>query len=109
MLPVITSADTDVLRPAEARPYFDQHLFQASGTDHGAEEIDQGQVSITNAMEQNHIPDKIGVRLLPKRLLALAPDRRDDGGDIECLRVGIKRVVQRVVADIAVERDLDII
>jgi hypothetical protein len=60
-------------------------------------------------VQQDHVPYKVGVRLLPERFLALTPYRRDDRGDVERLRVSIERVVQRVVADVAIERDFDII
>ncbi len=60
-------------------------------------------------MEQDHVPHKVGVRLLPKWFLALAPYRGDDGGDVERLRVGVERIIQWIVADVAIKRDLDII
>ena len=54
-------------------------------------------------MQQDHVPHKVGVGLLPERFLAPAPYRSDDGGDIERLGIGIERVVERVVTDIAIE------
>ena len=59
-------------------------------------------------MEQDHVPDELCVRLLPERFLTLAPDRGNDRGDVECLSIGVERVIQRVVADVTTQRDLDI-
>jgi hypothetical protein len=71
--------------------------------------IDHREVPVADAVQHDYVADQIGVRLLPERFLAFAPDRRDDGGDVECLGVGIERVVQRVVANVAIERDFDIV
>jgi hypothetical protein len=60
-------------------------------------------------VQQDHVADQIGVGLLPEWLFALAPDGRDDGRDVECLGVGIERIVQRVITDVPIERDLYVV
>ena len=109
MFLVCILTDADVAGGAEARADLRQHPFERARADDGAEEIDHREVSIADAVQQDDVSHKVGVGLLPEGFLALAPYRRDDGGDVERLRVGIERVVQRVVANVAVERDLDII
>jgi hypothetical protein len=41
-------------------------------------------------VEQDYVPNKVGVGLLPEGFLALAPYRSDDRGDIESLGIGIE-------------------
>src|SRR6266702_886584 len=93
----------------EAAAEFDQHPLQGVGTDDSAEDINERDVSITDAMQQNHVPDKVRVRLLPEGFLSPSPDRGDDGGNVERLGVRVKIIVQRVIAYVAVERNLDVI
>ena len=69
---------------------FDQQLFQCPGTDDSAEHVEQCHVPIADAVQQDHVPDEVGVGLLPKGLFASAPDRGDDRCDIECLGIGVE-------------------
>ena len=101
--------DADIAGGAEAAPNFDQHFLQTSSADDSTEEINHREVSVADTVQQNHISDQVRVGLLPERFPALAPDAGDDGGDIECLGIGIERIVQRVIADVAIERHLYII
>ena len=71
--------------------------------------IEHGHVPVADAMQHDDVPDQVGVGLLPERFFALAPDGDDDGGDVERLRVGVGIAVERVIANVAIERDIDII
>ena len=88
LYPVLSIADER--GSGEAPPGLGQHLLQRPGADHGAEDVEHGDVSVTDAMQHNHVPDKVGVGLLPEWLAAFAPDGDDDRGDVERLRVSIE-------------------
>src|SRR5258708_23686270 len=109
ILDEVSSADAHKGASCGFPPTLDEHLFKFPGADNCAENIDQGDVVVAHAMKQNDVPDEVGVGLLPERLLALAPDRGDDRGDVVGLGIGVKVIVQRVVTDVSVERDLDVV
>ena len=60
-------------------------------------------------MENDDIANQIRVGLLPEGFFSFAPDRCDDRSDIEGLCVWIKVVVQRVVANVRIEADIDVV
>ncbi|PYX59144.1 MAG: hypothetical protein DMG76_06700 [Acidobacteria bacterium] len=62
-----------------------------------------------NSVEDDDVSNQIRVGLLPERFFSLAPDGRDDRSDIEGLCVWIKVVVQRVVANVRIEADIDVV
>ena len=66
-------------------------------------------VAVGEASQQDHELQQVGVRLLPERLLALAEQVVQQRGDGIGHRVGVEIVVQRVVADVGVEPDLDVV
>ncbi len=80
-----------------------------SRADDGAEDVEHGHVPVADPMQHDDVPYKVCVALLPEWFFALAPDGGDDGGDIERQRIGVRIIVERVIADVAGERDFDVI
>ena len=109
VLPVRLGTDANIGNMAETRADLNEHRLQLPGADNGAKDVHHCHVSVADAMKDDDVADKVGVGLLPKRLFAFAPDRGDDRSDIECLGVGVQRVIQRVVPHWTVERHFNVI
>ena len=94
---------------AETRADLNEHRLQLPGADNGAKDVHHCHVSVADTMKDDDVADKVSVGLLPKRLFAFAPDGGDDRSDIECLGVGVQRVIQGVVPHWTVERHFNVI
>src|SRR5215831_16097303 len=83
--------------------------LQHVGANSALVDIEKGDVILGNFVKKNDELHKVGVCLLPEWLLASPKEVVDQGGDSigEC--VGIKSVVQGVVAEIGIETDFDVI
>src|SRR6266851_5388058 len=106
---IVFLSDGDVAGLADPATCFSQQLFQAPGGDHGAKNVHQRDVSGLNAVKHDDVAHEVGVGLLPERFFPFAPDGGDDRSNIESLGIGIEVVVQRVIANVRIQTDVDVV
>src|SRR5882724_8613011 len=106
---IVFLSDSDIAGLADPATCFSQQLFQASGGNHGAKNVHQRDVSGLNAVKHDDVAHEVGVGLLPEGFFPFAPDGGDDRSNIEGLSVRIKIVVQRVVANVRIQADIDVV
>src|SRR6266568_7159160 len=106
---IVFLSDGDVNGLADPATCFLQQLFQSPGGNYGAKNVHQRDVSGLNAVKHDDVAHEVGVGLLPEGFFSFPPNGCDDRSDIESLSVGIKIVVQRVVANVRIQADADVI
>ncbi len=59
--PVRLGTDANIGNMTEPRADFNEHLLQCPGADDGTKDVEHGDVPVTDAVQHNHVPDKVGV------------------------------------------------
>src|SRR5580704_16885696 len=97
---VIFPRNRHVAGVADLATCLSKQFFQPPRRNYCPEDVDERDVSGLKAVKNDDVAHQVGIRLLPERFLAFAPDGGNDRSNIESLRVGIEVVVQRVVANV---------
>src|ERR1700730_7992808 len=98
----VMASENDVLSLGDS-------LFEERRRDRALVDIEERNVIVGGLMKKDDELHKVGVGLLPERLLATAKEIIEERSDVVGERVGVEIVVKRVVAVLGIETDFDVI